>query len=193
MDTPAHEMTRAQWKCLRGIHTPWVGEVSGVQRSLMSGAAQRRYDAERRAEWQASADAATDYARLVIEAYDADESVLGRASQDARDVIHGAISQRLAAARAERVRLLAVENEDLSSVCRDDTVWWLVGNYPVRVTKVLRASLRVVVRGGREIRVDRRECRWLHHDGVLAAEAAGRTIAEQRATMAVSLTMAVPS
>lgn len=191
IETPAHETTRAQWKAFRGVHTPHIGEVSGVQLARMSGAARRRYDATRAAEWQASADAGAEYARACIEAYDADPTVLDRATQDAREAIHNEIARREAAARVERIKALSVENDDLASMREGDRVWWLVGGRFVRVVRVLRVSLRVAldgersVGGMREILVSRRECRWLHYNDLVAAADAGRTIAEQRAVLAL--------
>lgn len=179
-EKPAHEVSRAHWKAMRGVHAPWVGEVSGVQYGLMSAAARRRYDAQRRAEWQASADASDDYARACVEAYDADPTVFDRASQDAREAIRFELARRAARDRASRMTALTAENADLSTVRDGDLVWWLVGNYEVRVVRVLRASLRVALRNGREVRVDRRECRWLHHNDLVEAEAAGRTVMQQR-------------
>lgn len=175
----AWQMTRAQWKARAGVHTPHIGEVSTVQLGRMSRAARTRYDNERRAEWQASADASNEYARRCVEAYDADASVIERASDDARSAILGELARRQKEARAERLQALAKQNVDVAAAKPGDRVWWVLGGRYVRVVAALRVSLRITV-GDRQIRVNRGECQWLCYNDLVAAEAAGRTVDEQR-------------
>jgi hypothetical protein len=145
----------------------------------MSRAARTRYDNERRAEWQASADASSEYARRCVEAYDADPTVLERASSDARSAIHAALAQREKESRGQRLQALAKQNVDVAAAKPGDRVWWVLGGRYVRVVAALHVSLRVVV-GDRQIRVNRGECQWLQYNDLVAAEAAGRTVDERR-------------
>lgn len=64
------EMSASQYQLSIGVHQPWIAEISIPQYAGLSKRAKREYDAKRAKEWQASADAKTEWRNKVMEAYD---------------------------------------------------------------------------------------------------------------------------
>lgn len=99
--TPAWQTTPEAWKSLRGIHTPWIAEVSPHQLAAMNGRTRRAYDAKRSAEWDASAKGYAAWLAEVMAGYDAGAFGLNHPElcERARDAIRTELVAR--ARRAE--------------------------------------------------------------------------------------------
>lgn len=64
------EMTPYQYQAMKGIHQPWIAEISPFQFSRMSERQKKQYEAKRSVEWQASADVKIEWKNIVIDAYE---------------------------------------------------------------------------------------------------------------------------
>lgn len=107
--TPAWQTTPEAWKSLRGIHTPWIAEVSPMQLGLMRPNARKAYDEKRRREWEASAEGFRAWLAEAMAAFDAraftlDHPDLHPAARDAIRTELVARAQRAEAASAEARR-----------------------------------------------------------------------------------------
>ena len=105
-DTPAWQIAAVAWKGVRGIHTPWIAEVSPMQLGAMNGRTRRAYDERRRAEWDASAEGHAAWRAEVMAAFDAGAFTLDHPElhREARDAVRRALfarSKRAAEAAAE--------------------------------------------------------------------------------------------
>ncbi len=64
-------VTAEQYQAAIGVHQPWIAEISPMQMGLMSKRAKAQYQAKRAAEWSASGEAKNEWARAVMEAFNA--------------------------------------------------------------------------------------------------------------------------
>ncbi len=113
LETPAWQTSPEAWKSARGIHTPWIAEISPMQYAHLPASQRRAYDAKRRDEWSASAEGYAAWKAEVMAAFDAGafdhrDPTLDRAVREAVSVELMA-RDKAAAARAEAERRQAVE------------------------------------------------------------------------------------
>lgn len=97
------EFSPLQYQLAHGVDQPFIGEISGVQHSRLSKRGKAQYEAKRRADWQASADAKNEWAERVQKAYE-DGSITKNTpglSEDAKNaIIRIDISKKAAKERA---------------------------------------------------------------------------------------------
>ena len=139
-------VSAAAWQHAQGIHQPHIGEISPVQYARLSGRSRRSYDAERHAEWDASANVKREYARLVLEAHDAGTFALGDTDvhPDAERAVRAAHRARVQAEQAARWEQAQADNQlSIAEISVGDRVWVVMGGHYGTVTKVSKKSIRV--------------------------------------------------
>ena len=178
---PVWQLTRDGYQYARGVHRPFIAEVSALQLQRMSGRARRAYEERRRGEWDASAQCAADYAAEVCAAFDGgafklDDPAL---SPDARTVI----VRRQLDADAARVKAAVQAAEEINraaglSAVVGDTVFDLFTRRYVAVVKAFKQSLRVTD-GTREYKLNRGAAWWVSYDECKAAAEQGIAIGKE--------------
>lgn len=111
-----YELTSDEYEGAMGVDRPYIGEISGLQYSRMSGRARRAYDEKRRGEWARSAGVGSAWRRKVEQlalAGDIDMSTPGL-SDEARGVVAQVESLR-AAKEAERARVEKARRKELAA------------------------------------------------------------------------------
>lgn len=154
-DTPAWQCAAVAWKGVRGIHTPWIAEVSPMQLGAMNGRTRRAYDARRRAEWDASAEGHAAWRAEVMAAFDAGAFTLDHPElhREARDAVRSELVARAkrAAEEAEAARRRAVEDDHWTreTAKPGDPVWHILYRW-MRVRRVNRETVTLApLDGGR--------------------------------------------
>lgn len=168
-----------------GIKRPHIGEISGVQYGLMSKRAKKAYDAKRHAEWEASGACATQYAKEVFEAFLDDPGILEHPElhREARTAIISAKIRFAEADKEARLEALRDDNriETAEEVRAGDRLWWLLGGRYLKVTKVLKISLRGIDEdAGTEHLAKIGACIWLKSNDLNEAAEAGKTSVRPR-------------
>lgn len=119
-DMPAWQVYPSAWKSARGIHTPHIGEISGVQYARLSKRGKREYDAKRDREWDASYKGSEAYAVAVIAAFEAGEFALDHPglNPDALDVVrsHRLRQAKIAQRASEAAAIMARQVKDLAQL-----------------------------------------------------------------------------
>lgn len=168
-DTPAALHTEPAWtmgpdryQYLRGVHRPWVAEISPMQLGCMSRRQQERYRAKRAREWDASDACREEWRGAVVAAYKSGAVSLTTPNlhADARKALLQEMARdreldkemRFAAARR------ANDIDAASEVAVGDRIYSLMGSRYVRVVKVLKARLDVVDDRGQTFRVKASAC-----------------------------------
>jgi hypothetical protein len=111
-----YELTSDEYEGAMGVDRPYIGEISGLQYSRMSGRARRAYDEKRRREWSRSAGVGSAWRRKVEQlalAGDIDLSTPGL-SGEARGVVAQVANLR-AAKEAERARVEKARRKELAA------------------------------------------------------------------------------
>lgn len=153
IDTPAWQTSPEAWKSVRGIHTPWIAEVSPMQRGQMSARQGAAYDARRSAEWDASAKGYAAWLAEVMGAFDA--GVFGlehpELHERARDAIRTELVARdkRAAEAAEAARRAAVlaDHWTRETVRVGDAVWHFIYRW-MRARRVNRETVTLAPMDG---------------------------------------------
>lgn len=151
--TPAWQTTPEAWKSLRGIHTPWIAEVSPHQLAAMNGRTRRAYDAKRSAEWDASAKGSAAWLAEVMAGYDAGAFGLDHPElcERARDAIRAELVAR--ARRADEAAEKARRDAALADHWTRETakvgapVWHFIYRW-MRVRRVNRETVTLAPMDG---------------------------------------------
>lgn len=130
VDTPAWQTSAEAWKRARGVHTPWIAEVSPMQLGMMSPRQRAAYEKRRSAEWSASA---TEYAAWrveVVAAFDAGAFTLATegAHYDAREVVRVEFArrrERAAKEAADAVRAAAMADHWTRETATPGALAWV--------------------------------------------------------------------
>lgn len=184
---PAWTISASAYQASKGVHQPWIAEISPWQYANMSKRGKARYDERRSREWQASADCKGDFARECVEAYDRGEIVVdgGRwfdhpdLSRDAKDAIWGEVLAREKRAKQATLDKASAGNvPSLETLRIRDTVYDLLCGRYGKVVKLHRITVRLAfdcapdapewIRGSK---TSLRGCQWLHFNELkIAAE-----------------------
>lgn len=190
LEIPAWQMGRDAYQTRKGVHRPWIAEISPVQYGRMSKRGKVQYDNKRSAEWGASAKCAEAYRAEVMAGYDKGAFSLEHSAgldvhPEARNVVTWELRAREAATVEARYREAVVHNEDLSHVGLGDTVFCVMTSCYAVVVKVFPVSVRLQLPKGaagtegslarKAWLSKRRACRWLHHNELKRAAAASIT------------------
>lgn len=140
-------MNASQYQLLKGVHQPWIAEISPMQYAYLSKRGKSAYDAKRTREWDASTECKQDYANEVIEAFKSGSFALSDpdASEDAKRVIYNHMRDSAENARSAALQSALKENRILSAseLAIGDRVFHLMYGRYVTVTKLLKVSARV--------------------------------------------------
>ena len=145
-ETPAWQTTPEAWKSARGIHTPWIAEISPHQLASLPASQRRAYDAKRRREWDASAEGYAAWLAEVMAAYDAGafdprDLRIPRAVSEAVGIerVRRAAAAEKQAAEAARAAVLA-DHWTRETVKVGDAVWHFIYRW-MRVRRVNRETV----------------------------------------------------
>lgn len=180
---PVWQLSRDAYQAHKGVHRPWIAEISPMQYAGLSKRARQEYDAKRSREWDASAACAQAYADACFAAYENDLRILEHPEihPDAKTAIFFAVKRRTEALDRARFDALSRENAvEPADVQLGDRVFWLLGGRYLTVTKKSKASLRGVCERGEEFKAAIRACQWLHYNELQEAAKAGKTTIKPR-------------
>lgn len=174
MSAPVWTLTRSGWQAARGIHEPYIAEISPMQLAHMSKAAKRRYEAQRSKEWEASAEAGAEYRRLVVDAFARGEFAWDDASNDAKDAVRSHQARvRESDNKALTDAALKANRLSIADLVVGERVFDIMSRSYGTVVKVSRKSARVKLESGyqpgREAKVYDGMVRRLSHDDAMAA------------------------
>ena len=183
-EIPAWQMNASEYQSSIGVKQPWIAEISPYQFANLSKRAKAEYEANRRLEWQASADAKAEWRDKVMQAYDKGEITLD--TPGLHDEVKRAIRSELQA-RDEAVIEAAIDKatkeNDISSVDEvepGDKVYDLMLGRYVDIVKKFKSSVRVKDAKGEEFTVKVRELRWKHYNDLEEAVKAGEPFKPER-------------
>lgn len=173
-------MSSAQYQHQRGVHQPWIAEISPFQYTNLPKNQKRQYDAKRALEWDASAACKEEYAAAVVAAHAAGafKETDADVSEDAERAIYYARLEVDEAAKKEALRVALEKNRvHIEDVKVGDVLFAVLGGGYVVVAKIFKHGLRV-----RNVKdatmklflVDSRACQWLHYNEVEEAVAGSR-------------------
>lgn len=149
--TPVWEMDGDQYLRANNILKPYICEISGHQYALMSKRSQRAYDEKRTKEWQAAIDGQTEWLRLLLAAYDAEEFTLDTPglSDAAKNQVYYEMARRMKA--RDRAALIAArEANRISSIDQvkiGDRIYHGIYGY-AEVIKINRKTIKVKLSSG---------------------------------------------
>jgi len=153
---------------LRGVHEPWIMEISPTQYARMSEREKIRYDKKRNEEWQASADAKNEYANLVYKAYQEGKFDINdpKVHPEARSA---AIMKQLSsekAARAEAFKEAQRRNRitDAKDVEVGATVFSIMRSKYGKVVKKIKGSIHIDFGNGNIGRENAKQLDWLSYN-----------------------------
>ncbi|HEY0174447.1 MAG TPA: hypothetical protein VGB98_25750 [Pyrinomonadaceae bacterium] len=180
-ETPVWKMNRTQYQAARGVHQPWIAEISPMQYGGLSGRGRRAYDAKRSQEWAASGACKTEYDRLVFEAYKRGEFKLKDegVTKDAESAVAYLSAQEKQADREERLRAARRANQILhvDDAEEGDRVFIVGYSQYATVVKKLKVSFSLKAEGsGREFKIAAGACVWLSYNDLVKAVDEGRAI-----------------
>jgi hypothetical protein len=164
----AWRMSQDAYQAGKGVHRPWIAEISPAQYAGLSKRGKAQYDEKRAREWDASAACAREYHREVMEAFDRGEVTLTSPDlhPEARSVILGEQIERAKARRAEIFREASERNREMGDVRVGDVVYdILCGRYGT-VTRKHKVSVALDFGPGpewaRTAKAPIARCAWLH-------------------------------
>lgn len=144
MSEPIWKMSRAQWQHAQGVKQPSIAEISPTQYAKLSRRAQRRYDAQRRVEWDASEECKRQYDQQVVAAYRDGWFEMGDAHEDAQRAVKRDAQRAVQAERAARWKEAQNKNAvNLTELSTGDRVFDVLLQRYGKVLRVFKRSARV--------------------------------------------------
>lgn len=172
------ETTPQAWQRVRGVHAPWIAEISPAQFAGMSGRRKLAYQGQRSEEWAASAACKDEWKTILLLARKAglfDRNQAGVSEAAFHADIHAEIEEEKQAGEA---RFLALEAQNDASGCQVGDVVFDFIAYGV-VVKASAKSVRIDRPGGQSfnkgVHATRKSLRWLHYSDVKNQAATGQT------------------
>jgi len=179
--TPAWKMGADAYQARKGVHQPWIAEISPMQYANMGKAAKARYDEKRRGEWDASGAAKGEWAKEVLDAHHR-----GEISHDtpglhpeAKDVIRSA---KMEAQKQQAATSLGEAQKQNGSAAEEAKVGDKIHHViygPATVAKVNKNTLGLTIERNRQpvaITGQRAHAQWMSSDDLHKAVAAGHPI-----------------
>ena len=183
-DLEPWQMTPSQYQARKGVHQPWIAEISPFQHAGMSKRQKRTYDTKRAAEWQASADVKTKWQQEVLEAYERGEFTLDDIPFESE--AHTAIWYVLEDRRKAQVEQALNDAQRLSIIHSvndleiGDRVYDLMCGMYGTVTRKHKVSVRVKFSNGWEFKENVKALQWLHYNELKQAVENGDPIRPAR-------------
>jgi hypothetical protein len=147
-----------------GVEQPHIMEISPYQYARMSGAAKRRYGAQRSQEWDASSACKVQWHERVMAAFDAGTFTLETEGvhRSAVDAIKAELRRRERCGLEERRKAFHAVNRGLTmeQLHVGDRVFSIMAGRYCMVTKLYRKSLHVKDDSGREFSEWPRALQW---------------------------------
>lgn len=140
------QISASHYQRLKGVHQPHICEISPWQYSQMGKQQKAAYDKKRAAEWNASAEVKSEWAQLLLAAYDRGEVDLTSTDthEEAREYIRLGLRCRKEAEKKvefEKARL-ANQIRSVDEVSVGDRVFDIMGSRYGVITKKNRQSVR---------------------------------------------------
>ena len=179
LDKPWQYGPRA-WQAAHNVHAPWIAEISPWQYANMSTRQKRAYDAKRDREWTASGECKAEWARAVIEAFDAGYCDLRSPDlhPDAQSTIIHELIRRKKMLREDALQQALDDNKILPGTLLEPgtRVFSLMSSSYIIITKADRRgmSVRAVYENppawakGREMKYQVGALQWKSYNDVVA-------------------------
>lgn len=184
---PIWDMHPGHYLHKKGVHDPWIMEISPMQYAGLSGRGKREYDAKRDREWSGAAAAKQEWRALVQEAVALGLVDPKTLRDEAKSVYWSGVAAASKQSAEDAFIAARVANADTSSLAKGDICWSIMASGYVRITKLSAKSARGDRVGstsehGRDMKLQRGALEWLsYNDTKAATESGASTTAEFKA------------
>lgn len=166
-------LPRSTYLDLKGVHEPWIAEISPAQYAGMSDRQKKAYDKKRSAEWKASGDCEIEFARAVIEAYDQDKFSKedAKLSDDAHHIIIMELIERDKQKAKDLLNRIILNNriKTKNDVKVGSKVFSVVFGYGI-VKTINKKTIKIHVKRDYmefDQNIDPKFLQWLSHDDLM--------------------------
>jgi hypothetical protein len=159
-------MSGSMYLSRKGIHEPWIAEISPMQYAQMGKSAKVAYDRKRHKEWQAASDGKAEWAKLVFDSFK--KGLFDKGDKDvhpeALKVLKNESHRRDEEQKKKSFDQAVKDNRitDLSKVKKGDTVFHVVYRQYGDVLRVSKKSLSMNI-GGRPTNAKAGFVDWLSY------------------------------
>jgi len=171
------KMTPDQYQSIKGIHQPWIAEISPAQFAGLSKRQKGEYEAKRSKEWQASADVKAEWRNKVVAAHERGEFSLDdpNITKEAKDAIRSAIRIEEESRSKAALQQAHKENQikSVDEIKEGDRVFDLMVRQYGIVKKKFKNSVKLELekeipiglgRVSKDLTVNARELQWQSFD-----------------------------